>query len=51
MASPVVLYEVKDQIAYITMIRPDKRNTLNTELYVEAGKAWQLFEQKEVGYV
>lgn len=45
MADPVVLYEVKDQIAFITLNRPEKRNAVNSELCVELAKAWKRFEQ------
>ncbi len=45
MADSVVLYEVKDHIAYVTMNRPEKRNALNSELCIELGKTWGRFEQ------
>ena len=44
MTEPVVLYEVKDRIAFITMNRPEKRNALNGELMVAIGEAWDRFE-------
>jgi len=45
MANPIVVYEVKGQIAYITMNRPEKRNALNAELCLELGRTWERFEQ------
>jgi len=44
MDNDLVIYEVKEQIAYITMNRAEKRNALNTELCIELGNAWERFE-------
>ena len=43
--SDVVLYEVKDRIAYITMNRPEKLNAINNEMVAELSKTWDRFEQ------
>lgn len=45
MAGSLVLYEVKDQIAYITMNRPEKGNALNPHLCGELASTWDRFEQ------
>ena len=45
MTDPLVLYEVKEQIAYITMNRPDKGNALNKEICGELASIWDRFEQ------
>lgn len=45
MAEPIVLYQVKDHIAYITMNRPEKRNALSPELCLTLGETWERFEQ------
>ena len=45
MAESLVIYEVKDQIAFITMNRPEKRNALSRELALEMKTTWERFEQ------
>ncbi|MFW9878412.1 MAG: hypothetical protein ACFFG0_35470 [Candidatus Thorarchaeota archaeon] len=40
MSSEVLIYEVKDQIAYITLNNP-KRNLLDPPLCKALGKAWE----------
>jgi enoyl-CoA hydratase/carnithine racemase len=40
MSGKVLLYEVKDNIAFVTMNRPDKLNALNKELVDALEKAW-----------
>jgi len=40
MAEKVVLYEVKDKVAYIVLNRPEKRNVLNRASCAELREAW-----------
>ncbi|MDY7102091.1 MAG: enoyl-CoA hydratase/isomerase family protein [Actinomycetota bacterium] len=44
MAEPVLTYEVDDQIAYITLNRPQRRNALNDELSRALIDVWPRFE-------
>ena len=39
----VLLYEKKENIAYVTLNRPEKMNALNTELIHELSKTWANF--------
>lgn len=45
MVNQVLLYEVKDKIAHITMNRPEKLNALNGELSDALREAWERFEK------
>ncbi len=47
----VVLYEVKDNIAFITLNRPEKLNALNVDVYIELGKIWKRIEQDDDVFV
>ena len=44
MKEPTVLYEVKDQIAYITLNRPEKLNAFNLEMSAALRDTWDRFE-------
>ncbi len=41
----IVLYEVKDNIAYITLNRPERENRLNKALCIGLGNSWKRFEE------
>lgn len=44
MSKSSVLYEVRDEVAYITLNRPEKLNAFNVEMSFALRDAWQRFE-------
>lgn len=40
MSEPALLYRVEDEIAYLTMNRPEKRNAINPEMSLAIRDAW-----------
>jgi enoyl-CoA hydratase/carnithine racemase len=51
MTGPLVLYEVKDKIAFITLNRPEKRNALNSAILAELAAAWKRYEKDKEAWV
>jgi enoyl-CoA hydratase/carnithine racemase len=47
----VLIYEKKDRIAYITLNRPEKMNSINTELMNELAKTWVDFRDDDEVWV
>jgi enoyl-CoA hydratase/carnithine racemase len=45
MTEPVLLYEVRDEIAFVTLNRPEKRNAMNGALCDAIRDVWPRFEQ------
>ena len=36
-----LLFEKKDHVAWLTLNRPEAKNTLNAEIFVDLSEAWQ----------
>jgi enoyl-CoA hydratase len=47
MLKNVVLYEVKERIAYITLNNPENRNRLDPDMCIALGEAWRQFAQDD----
>jgi enoyl-CoA hydratase/carnithine racemase len=47
MTEPAVIYEVKNQIAYITLNRPKKSNAFNLEMSRALRDTWKTFEKDD----
>ena len=47
MADPVITYESKDNIATITINRPEKMNALSNQLVVELRDAFQRLQDSD----
>jgi enoyl-CoA hydratase/carnithine racemase len=47
MSKNVVLYEVKERIAYITLNNPDNQNRLDPDMCIALSEAWQQFAQDD----
>lgn len=46
-----ILYELRDQVAIITINRPDRRNAINIDVRQGLYKAWERFEKDEAAKV
>jgi enoyl-CoA hydratase/carnithine racemase len=47
MTEPAVIYEVKNQISYITLNRPKKSNAFNLEMSCALRDTWKVFEKDD----
>lgn len=46
-----VQYEVEDRIAFVTINRPDKLNSMDTETYAALSEAWMTFQEDDSAWV
>jgi len=51
MSKNIVLYEVKERIAYITLNNPDNQNRLDPDMCIALGEAWQKFAEDDKAWV
>jgi enoyl-CoA hydratase/carnithine racemase len=51
MAKDIVLYEVKNRIAYITLNNPDNRNRLDPDMCIALGEVWDRFAEDDSAWV
>ena len=51
MSKDIVLYDVKERVAYITLNNPENQNRLDPDMCIALGEAWQRFAQDDEAWV